>query len=158
MLLVPSVTRAGANLGNSIRSSVPRLVHSSAREARAITRPTRLTGRANGSGLKSACKRHFWPSTPSRTTWNRNAYWTPMSSSSRTAARMMNRSLTNSTVNLAKEPMPTETASRPHRVFADWRISLLVLVGLWLVIYVAGLSRSALLDDADTVHAEAARE
>src|ERR1019366_5371989 len=30
--------------------------------------------------------------------------------------------------------------------------------GLWAVIYMAGLSRPALLDDADTVHAEAGRE
>jgi hypothetical protein len=30
---------------------------------------------------------------------------------------------------------------------------VLVLMGLWAVIYMAGLSRPALLDDADTVHA-----
>ncbi len=47
---------------------------------------------------------------------------------------------------------------RPNRLFADWRISVLVLIGLWAVIYMSGLSRPALLDDADTVHAEAARE
>jgi len=47
--------------------------------------------------------------------------------------------------------------TRPNRLFADW-ISVLVLIGLWAVIYMAGLSRPALLDDADTVHAEAARE
>ncbi len=35
---------------------------------------------------------------------------------------------------------------------------MLVLIGLWAIIYLAGLSRPALLDDADTVHAEAARE
>ena len=35
---------------------------------------------------------------------------------------------------------------------------MLVLIVLWAVIYMAGLSRAALLDDADTVHAEAARE
>ena len=35
---------------------------------------------------------------------------------------------------------------------------MLVLIGLWAVIYMAGLSRPALLDDADTVHAEAAKE
>jgi 4-amino-4-deoxy-L-arabinose transferase-like glycosyltransferase len=33
-----------------------------------------------------------------------------------------------------------------------------VLIVLWAVIYMAGLSRPALLDDADTVHAEAAKE
>ena len=35
---------------------------------------------------------------------------------------------------------------------------MLVLIALWAVIYMAGLSRPALLDDADTVHAEAAKE
>ena len=50
------------------------------------------------------------------------------------------------------------TTTRPNRLLADWRISLLVLIALWAVIYMAGLSRPALLDDADTVHAEAARE
>jgi hypothetical protein len=48
--------------------------------------------------------------------------------------------------------------TRPNRLLSDWRISVLVLVGLWAVIYMAGLSRPALLDDADTVHAEAARQ
>ncbi len=47
---------------------------------------------------------------------------------------------------------------RPNRLLSDWRISVLVLIGLWAVIYMAGLSRPPLLDDADTVHAEAARE
>lgn len=37
-------------------------------------------------------------------------------------------------------------------------LSLLVIVFLWLAIYVAGMFRPALLDDADSVHAEAARE
>ena len=48
--------------------------------------------------------------------------------------------------------------SRPNRLLSDWRICVLVLTGLWAVIYMAGLSRPALLDDADTVHAEAAKE
>lgn len=43
-------------------------------------------------------------------------------------------------------------------LFYDWRIALSLLIALWLVIYVVGLSRPALLDDADTVHAEAAKE
>lgn len=47
---------------------------------------------------------------------------------------------------------------RPNRLISDWRISVLTLIGLWAVIYMAGLSRPALLDDADTVHAEAAKE
>lgn len=36
--------------------------------------------------------------------------------------------------------------------------SVAILVGLWLVIYVAGIFTPPLLDDVDTVHAEAARE
>jgi len=51
-----------------------------------------------------------------------------------------------------------QTIPRPNRLLADWRICLLVLMALWAVIYLAGLSRPALLDDADTVHAEAAKE
>lgn len=48
-------------------------------------------------------------------------------------------------------------ASTP-RIFADWRIALGILAVLWLAIYVFGLSWPPLLDDVDTVHAEAARE
>ncbi len=51
---------------------------------------------------------------------------------------------------------PCET--RPNRWLADWRVSFLALISLWAVIYMVGLSRPALLDDADTVHAEAAKE
>ncbi len=51
-------------------------------------------------------------------------------------------------------PAPLQT----RRFFWDWRIAVLVVVALWWVIYIVGLSRPALLDDADTVHAEAARE
>ena len=50
------------------------------------------------------------------------------------------------------------TTSHQPRIFSDWRISILALIALWAVIYMAGLSRPALLDDADTVHAEAAKE
>jgi len=50
------------------------------------------------------------------------------------------------------------TTTRPNRLLSDWRICVLVLIGLWAAIYMAGLSQPALLDDADTVHAEAARE
>ncbi len=55
---------------------------------------------------------------------------------------------------------PIETPAPPltHRLLSDWRTAVLVLIGLWWVIYMVGLSRPALLDDADTVHAEAARE
>ncbi len=72
-----------------------------------------------------------------------------------------------STLNSGVTPSPDKppiasaiqpTMSRLDRLLADWRISVLVLIGLWAVIYMAGLSRPALLDDADTVHAEAAKE
>ncbi|MGA9642483.1 MAG: glycosyltransferase family 39 protein [Terriglobales bacterium] len=52
----------------------------------------------------------------------------------------------------------TSSGTRPSSVFSDWRVAVSTLVVLWLVIYTVGLSRPALLDDADTVHAEAARE
>src|SRR6202166_4324967 len=63
-----------------------------------------------------------------------------------------------STPNLEQRTIETTTITRPNRLLSDWRISVLVLIALWAVIYMAGLSRAALLDDADTVHAEAARE
>src|SRR6202795_5002582 len=63
-----------------------------------------------------------------------------------------------STPNLEQPTIETPTMSRPNRLLSDWRISVLVLIALWAAIYMAGLSRAALLDDADTVHAEAARE
>src|SRR5580692_1331527 len=47
---------------------------------------------------------------------------------------------------------------RLNRVLFDWRVSVLALVGLWAVIYMVGITRPPLLDDVDTVHAEAARE
>jgi 4-amino-4-deoxy-L-arabinose transferase-like glycosyltransferase len=70
------------------------------------------------------------------------------------------------------EPSPVETMTpptthstiilpttiRPNRLLSDWRVCLLMLVGLWAAIYMTGLSHPALLDDADTVHAEAAKE
>jgi len=57
----------------------------------------------------------------------------------------------------------TENVTHPaeqilNRLVSDWRISVLVLIGLWTTIYMVGLSRPALLDDVDSVHAEAARE
>ncbi len=55
-------------------------------------------------------------------------------------------------------PPTTESLSRPNPLLSDWRVCVLALIALWAVIYMAGLSRPALLDDADTVHAEAARE
>ena len=38
------------------------------------------------------------------------------------------------------------------------RGSLLILISLWLAIYIAGIFTPPLLDDVDTIHAEAARE
>jgi 4-amino-4-deoxy-L-arabinose transferase-like glycosyltransferase len=62
------------------------------------------------------------------------------------------------------DPRTTQPAAdgpgmhRPNRLLSDWRVSVVVLVALWSIIYLSGLSRPALLDDADTVHAEAAKE
>lgn len=53
---------------------------------------------------------------------------------------------------------PDRSNARPNVLLANWRTSLLALIALWAVIYMAGLSKPALLDDADTVHAEAAKE
>jgi 4-amino-4-deoxy-L-arabinose transferase-like glycosyltransferase len=60
----------------------------------------------------------------------------------------------------ATEPEQTreQIVNRPSSFLSDWRIAVLILTALWFVIYMVGLSRPALLDDADTVHAEAARE
>jgi 4-amino-4-deoxy-L-arabinose transferase-like glycosyltransferase len=69
--------------------------------------------------------------------------------------------LTNSSV--APDPAFSTAESLIHPKTIDSKIfhpkiSILLLVALWAVIYVTGLSRPALLDDADTVHAEAAKE
>jgi len=55
------------------------------------------------------------------------------------------------------EPGPSAT-NHLDRTRSDWRLSTALLMGLWAVIYIIGISRPALLDDVDTVHAEAARE
>src|SRR3989454_8491784 len=52
----------------------------------------------------------------------------------------------------------TQSMNRPSNWLSDWRNATLILTALWLIIYMVGLSTPALLDDADTVHAEAARE
>ncbi len=52
----------------------------------------------------------------------------------------------------------SQSVNRPNSPLSDWKISVLILTALWIVIYIIGLSTPALLDDADTVHAEAARE
>ena len=51
-----------------------------------------------------------------------------------------------------------QTMNRPNNLLSDWRIAVLILTALWGIIYMVGLSTPALLDDADTVHSEAARE
>src|SRR5271163_3417886 len=78
-------------------------------------------------------------------------------SAARNLDRLANQTSTPTMVPPTTIPIrPSET--RPNRLLADWRIALLALITLWAVIYMAGLSRPALLDDADTVHAEAAKE
>ncbi len=68
------------------------------------------------------------------------------------------RNLEPPAIEAAIHPTMAPPTTTPNRLLSDWRISVLVLIGLWAVIYMAGLSRPPLLDDVDTVHAEAARE
>src|SRR5258708_18086893 len=56
------------------------------------------------------------------------------------------------------EQRRNQLLNRPTNLLSDWRIAVLILFALWGIIYMVGLSTPALLDDADTVHAEAARE
>jgi 4-amino-4-deoxy-L-arabinose transferase-like glycosyltransferase len=56
---------------------------------------------------------------------------------------------TGSTTPAVKPTSPTQSRTT---------LSLAILVALWLVIYAAGIFTPPLLDDVDTVHAEAARE
>ena len=51
---------------------------------------------------------------------------------------------------------PAAYQARPAQRISVW--SLFILTALWLVIYVAGMFTPPLLDDVDTIHAEAARE
>jgi 4-amino-4-deoxy-L-arabinose transferase-like glycosyltransferase len=76
------------------------------------------------------------------------------------AARHLDQPPTESTIHpaMAHPAVDCPTIIRPNRLLSDWRASALVLIALWAVIYMSGLSRPALLDDADTVHAEAAKE
>src|SRR5215475_12378094 len=55
---------------------------------------------------------------------------------------------------------PQEAPSRVTRAFkpATGSRYILSIVALWVLLYLPGLFRPALLDDADSVHAEAARE
>jgi 4-amino-4-deoxy-L-arabinose transferase-like glycosyltransferase len=59
-----------------------------------------------------------------------------------------------STSEIPSSPM----SNRPTRFWVNWRLSVLALGLLWAIIYMVGLSWPPLLDDVDTVHAEAARE
>ena len=59
--------------------------------------------------------------------------------------------------------MPTETLSSPRELQASPRSSrhrlfIFLIVLVWAVIYIGSLFQPPLMDDADTVHAEAARE
>ena len=50
------------------------------------------------------------------------------------------------------EPLATSRIATPHR-----RLALLILTGLWLILFFAALFAPPLLDDADATHASAAR-
>jgi 4-amino-4-deoxy-L-arabinose transferase-like glycosyltransferase len=70
----------------------------------------------------------------------------------------MNSSSAPNLVNPTIESASGSATKDLGRLLSDWRVAALALFFLWAVIYMAGLSRPALLDDVDTVHAEAARE
>src|SRR5579863_8620797 len=56
-------------------------------------------------------------------------------------------------------PIQTSPFRSPTSSAKHFRASsILLIVLLWLATYIAGMFTPALLDDADTVHAEAARE
>src|SRR5258708_18833394 len=54
--------------------------------------------------------------------------------------------------------IPATSTNPDHSVPRATPASLLILISLWLAIYAAGMFPPPLLDDVDTVHAEAARE
>jgi 4-amino-4-deoxy-L-arabinose transferase-like glycosyltransferase len=60
--------------------------------------------------------------------------------------------MANQTLAALHSPASLQSASHHRRLF----ISIIILV--WAVIYISNIFRPALFDDADTVHAEAARE
>ena len=66
----------------------------------------------------------------------------------------------NSSVALRQPKTPPSLIdhARPQNLSFARTSQLVVITLLWLAIYVAGMFSPALLDDADTVHAEAARE
>lgn len=67
----------------------------------------------------------------------------------------MNSSMPNG---LRGTHIPTSSTNQPHPVSRASSASLLILISLWLAIYAAGMFTPPLLDDVDTIHAEAARE
>jgi 4-amino-4-deoxy-L-arabinose transferase-like glycosyltransferase len=59
----------------------------------------------------------------------------------------------------SRNPVPGDLPALPNSVSQKVRVaSVLLIVLLWTIIYAAGMFTPALLDDVDTVHAEAARE
>jgi len=54
--------------------------------------------------------------------------------------------------------MNLPASPQPHSYKQTAAASLLILVSLWIAIYAAGMFSPPLLDDVDTIHAEAARE
>ena len=75
------------------------------------------------------------------------------------AGRKYNVVFTMSTDALAEQGRPTaEVTAITPETRSRVKLHILVIVLLWLAIYVPGLFRPPLLDDADSVHAEAARE
>jgi len=67
----------------------------------------------------------------------------------------MNPSTTNGT---RESRTQATSADQDHSNPRATPASLLILISLWLAIYAAGMFTPPLLDDVDTVHAEAARE
>src|SRR5437763_12141627 len=55
----------------------------------------------------------------------------------------------------AQHGVQASASSPPHKLV---KISIVLILALWGGIYVSAMFSPALLDDADTVHAEAARE
>jgi len=103
------------------------------------------------------------PASPAGSRRAKDCYYSPVSCSRIIKHSAMNpsaaRHLEPPTIALTSHPTVIfQTAPRPNRLLSDWRICVPALVVLWAIIYMSGLSRPALLDDADTVHAEAAKE
>jgi 4-amino-4-deoxy-L-arabinose transferase-like glycosyltransferase len=64
-----------------------------------------------------------------------------------------------STINRTEESRTQAPSANPdHSIPRATPAALLILTSLWLAIYAAGMFTPPLLDDVDTVHAEAARE